>query len=565
MGMSEKNSQGIYVEWDNPNSVLPGNDINMTDEELEAVLTTYWQIFPGRAGFVFRYAADLFRRRHGLLPGVMRDLAKYSRARVCDGSDILCESCVRATSVANRSEATEARKFLVERQAKPCKACRELAKIRQSPMLARVPREERLAEPEPPVFPGQSPAQPAAPDLAGTRAPEPQSDAADRLPIRWINPNQAHPLNGLGLDTDFLDRFLAEYWDVSMVKRAPKFRTNIPVIRQSFDISVALEKQILDMSYAWIVEDLPRCAECHQALRFRTRTEFVNKGMPMLLEAKKHCPACAEMQRELAAHNIDFSTVEYKPSAKPSLATAAPDGPGLVLDAIRDGMRKLPQKARTAPLTSEEAVLVLADDILALFARGYSFEDIRAFLESHGVIVPEGALAVILLSHKLKVQAAPVGLVAPEPRVQESPKEVEQEQQGPELVAEALPSIPADQFIDLGLKLPAPAVQAVQVEAEADTPDPDVKVVKGYAKRAEQSVQLDSDPAAQGFLTNREAAKYMGIPMGTLSTWRFNKKGPVYYKFDGRVWYSKDDLEEYKRASLVLADGKSRGTARPAI
>lgn len=547
MGMSEKNSQGIYVAWDNPNSVLPGNNFNMTDEELDAMLTTFWQIFPERSGFVFRYAADLFRRRHGIPPARMRELARYSRARVCDDSEILCEACVKATSVANRTEAMEARNFLVRRQEKPCRACLALAQGRPGKALAcPTPREEALPVSE------QDP--PAVQERSGSPA------GTDRLPIRWINPNVAHPLNGLGLDSAFLDRFLAEYWDVTMVKRAPKFRVNIPVIRQSFDISAALEKQILDMSYAWIVEDLPRCAECHQALRFKTRSEFVHKGMPMLLEAKKHCPACTEMQRELAAQNVDFSTVEYKPSSKPSLATATPDAPCGVLDAIRDSMRSLPQKARTGPLTSEEAVLVLADDILSMFAKGYSFEDIRVFLESHGVIVPEGALAVILLSHKLKVQVAPSELVAPVDPGQDRPTEMAQERPGSVLETENRPTIPADQFIDLGLKMAAPA--AIQAVVAVEAPDPDVKVVKGYAKRAEQTVQLDSDPAAQGFLTNREAAKYMGIPMNTLSTWRFNKKGPVYHKFDGRVWYAKADLDEYKRAGLVLADSRSRGAAR---
>lgn len=554
MGMSEKNSQGIYVAWDNPNSVFPGNDFNMTDENLEAMLTTFWQIFPGRSGFVFRYAEDLFRRRHGLAPVRMRLMARHSRARVCDDSKILCEACVKATSVANRSEAIAARKFLVERQENPCKDCLALANTRPARALAHLaPREDSLsvADPDHPAAPVQV---------------EPPT-GADRLPIRWINPNAAHPLNGLGLDSAFLDRFLADYWDVSMVKRAPKFRVNIPVIRQFFDISAALEKQILDMSYAWIVEDLPRCAECHQALRFKTRSEFVNKGMPMLLDAKKHCPACTEMQRELAAQNVDFSTVEYKPSAKPSLATASPGAHGGVLDEIRAGMRNLPQKARTTPLTSEEAILVLADDILTMFDKGYSFEDILVFLESHGVIAPEGALAVILLSHKLKGQepvSEPVPLVA-ETRGQGSlsmllaPTDHSSVTSEIACAAESRTAFPADQFIDLGLRLAAPA------EVPAQVADPDVKVVKGYAKRAEQSVQLDSDPSAQGFLTNREAAKYMGIPMGTLSTWRFNKKGPVYHKFDGRVWYAKVDLDEYKRVNLVFADSKSRSSARPSI
>ena len=47
------------------------------------------------------------------------------------------------------------------------------------------------------------------------------------------------------------------------------------------------------------------------------------------------------------------------------------------------------------------------------------------------------------------------------------------------------------------------------------------------------------------FLTPREAATFLGLSVRALARYRCNGKGPVFYKFGGRVRYTLDDLGQW--------------------
>jgi glutaredoxin-related protein len=354
----------------------------------------------------------------------------------------------------------------------------------------------------------------------------------ERLPIEWINPNEAFPLNSLGLDSEFLDAYLSDYWHAKMYKNVPKFWHNIPVIRQRHKVPAALEKKILELSYAWMREELPRCSACHQKLMFKTRNDFFDLGMPKILEGKKHCPECLDIRATLREQGVDISEIRYKPSAKPGLAGGSSD----VIADIRAGMHALPEKARQSPVTSEEAILLLSRDILEMFSKGYSLEEVRAYLASHGVIIPEAALAIILLSRGLA-----------------EPREERQAPCAPVDLPEARP-------FELRLKQPGgehgPSLSGAVVP-KPDAPKPDVVVVKGYGKHLKKMIIIDDDPKAKGFWDAKKAARYLGVPDGTLSTWRYKDTGPMYFKHGGRVWYDKKELDDFKRTQIVLVGNRA--------
>jgi excisionase family DNA binding protein len=53
-------------------------------------------------------------------------------------------------------------------------------------------------------------------------------------------------------------------------------------------------------------------------------------------------------------------------------------------------------------------------------------------------------------------------------------------------------------------------------------------------------------------LTPKEAAEFLGIPLGTLAQWRSQRRGPPYIKLEERlVRYRRSDLEEYLAGRLV--------------
>jgi predicted DNA-binding transcriptional regulator AlpA len=50
---------------------------------------------------------------------------------------------------------------------------------------------------------------------------------------------------------------------------------------------------------------------------------------------------------------------------------------------------------------------------------------------------------------------------------------------------------------------------------------------------------------ARGFLTETEAAPYLGFEPATLRIWRMKGKGPRYFKLGGRIAYKRQDLDEW--------------------
>ena len=57
------------------------------------------------------------------------------------------------------------------------------------------------------------------------------------------------------------------------------------------------------------------------------------------------------------------------------------------------------------------------------------------------------------------------------------------------------------------------------------------------------------------FLTESEAADYLGISKKTLQRWRFDHKGPAYAKLNGKlIRYRLADLDEWMNQQLVSHD-----------
>ncbi len=53
-------------------------------------------------------------------------------------------------------------------------------------------------------------------------------------------------------------------------------------------------------------------------------------------------------------------------------------------------------------------------------------------------------------------------------------------------------------------------------------------------------------------LTCREAAEFLGVPIGTLAQWRSQRRGPPYIKLEGRlVRYRGSELEKWLERQTV--------------
>ena len=49
----------------------------------------------------------------------------------------------------------------------------------------------------------------------------------------------------------------------------------------------------------------------------------------------------------------------------------------------------------------------------------------------------------------------------------------------------------------------------------------------------------------------KEAADYLRLPKRTLDLWREKRRGPRYYRVEGRVSYSAADLDAWLKARVV--------------
>ena len=54
----------------------------------------------------------------------------------------------------------------------------------------------------------------------------------------------------------------------------------------------------------------------------------------------------------------------------------------------------------------------------------------------------------------------------------------------------------------------------------------------------------------QRYLTPAQASRYTGIPSNTLNAWRYEGKGPNFYKPRGRVLYDKRELDQFIRSGI---------------
>ena len=59
------------------------------------------------------------------------------------------------------------------------------------------------------------------------------------------------------------------------------------------------------------------------------------------------------------------------------------------------------------------------------------------------------------------------------------------------------------------------------------------------------------------FLTELEAADYLGISKETLQRWRFDHKGPAYAKLNGKlIRYHQADLDEWMDQQTITHEDK---------
>jgi len=91
--------------------------------------------------------------------------------------------------------------------------------------------------------------------------------------------------------------------------------------------------------------------------------------------------------------------------------------------------------------------------------------------------------------------------------------------------------------------------------------------LKPSLERSQFSDSLDR-PHHSRFLGTKAAARYSGIPAGTLRAWRCQGTGPKFYKPRGRALYDIADLDEFIqsgiRVSSVRASREERNVYLPA-
>jgi hypothetical protein len=64
-------------------------------------------------------------------------------------------------------------------------------------------------------------------------------------------------------------------------------------------------------------------------------------------------------------------------------------------------------------------------------------------------------------------------------------------------------------------------------------------------------MNISDELRARGFMTEAEAARFLGIAANTLKFWRAQKKGPRYFKPAKQPIYRRDDLEAFVLNSAV--------------
>jgi len=497
MGVSEKNEQGVFVAWENPNDVFPDNEFAMTDDDLDAVLASYWQIHANRSGFVFKLAAELLRRRHELPPSVIREIVKHSRARVCDESPILCQKCLAATSVNSRMEAVMARKFIVSRQANPCKECLELASSTPPQAL-----EEAVTDVVAPLprRPRRRPARLSEKNLQG-------------LFLTWKGPNEFYPDNDLAMTDESLDAVLRSYW--AIVPDQSRLIFDIPEgdVRRVHGVSASRLRQINKYSLVRVSDGSEiLCGKCLMATTVKDRTSAVAAARFLHERKDRPCEKCRSMAmaEHMSAdklHVAPRSALEaLQRLAKTPIDPACNDeekAGSIGVDGILAHMRSLPAKEPQAPMPAEMAVLHLVEGICDMIDKGYSPSDIRGVLAEHDVHMQEPVVSAVVAVHHMVHKKRLKGL---KKRVTAKEKPSEHRDSRSRMIVDS------------------------------------------------------KDPRTMGCLTVAKAAEYLGVPISSLGTWRYNNSGPMYRKCAGKVWYSKAHLDWFRKSVLDLkgSDKKSK-------
>ena len=67
------------------------------------------------------------------------------------------------------------------------------------------------------------------------------------------------------------------------------------------------------------------------------------------------------------------------------------------------------------------------------------------------------------------------------------------------------------------------------------------------------STDREDRPHPSRFLGTKAAARYSGIPAGTLRAWRCQGIGPKFYKPRGRALYDIADLDEFIRSGIRVS------------
>jgi hypothetical protein len=89
-------------------------------------------------------------------------------------------------------------------------------------------------------------------------------------------------------------------------------------------------------------------------------------------------------------------------------------------------------------------------------------------------------------------------------------------------------------------------------------PTPAIWLMRGCAARDLQEVIMDTDLDDDAGLSTDEAAEVLGLQPQTLVAWRHFGRGPEFYKVDRRVRYSKQALEEFRRALIIVGAPRHR-------
>lgn len=84
------------------------------------------------------------------------------------------------------------------------------------------------------------------------------------------------------------------------------------------------------------------------------------------------------------------------------------------------------------------------------------------------------------------------------------------------------------------------------------TPERLAAMLKDAVHEAVGQALRDLAKKTPAYMTEAQAAEYLGLSHITLRQWRMEKKGPKYHKFDKAVRYSRTDIDEWMQSRIQL-------------